>query len=667
MSRLTLEKESSAQMRKTLRKFKLGCLTPPKTADMPQVSLMKSSPSTEKGYRAVSFRAEDNIFVIDQAEPIPSKEVLYKEREGVPPGILESWINQTLLESERTLFSQAGGIPFLIVSNNNSSFVEKHNIPLDPSCPLQKYFIDRHTLEGCGLSKEGIDKLYRCLFVYSAGFYNFVSELFEKVQHRFQFVGSVWRVFWTLLEFCYKKEHQDALEIVNGENAHFIESLFKALDRKEVEFRELEDWQQVCFNKFQKEMDQVKLHKETVEKEKAKVQKDLEQNQKIFSEEFQLRIKFEQKISEFYTNYHDLKIKYDRLAEEESFEKQTLAELTKKNESLRAKLNTYSKKTVDLEIKCQGLEDKLTTKEVTLRQLQIEKEATDRKLIEALKANQSLDLAKFQSDLQSLTFKLETSTALNEMYQKNFAELEKQIEAKTKQIDYLTGKNKKTEADYQEKLHEAERLDKQKIKAEDFATLLQEKLHVCTQKLEEKKKQCEQLLEERSNLKHKLELEQEKAETLEGELGNTENNVRFLNRVRRVHEGDIASLEKALEEEMDKCRELEESMRISHKEKTTLAAITVEQSTSINEFRETVERLQGRLQEVKDELAQKEEIIENYEKQEKLRELKSKKKNYEEESEKRDLKAELIELRHLIETLSTEKQHRGFRIEELLK
>jgi hypothetical protein len=71
--------------------------------------------------------------------------------------VLETWINETLQEAEHL------AIPGVITKPENKKAIVRYGIDRD-----------KLTNEG-GLSNETIDRIYRCLFVYSIGFFELLK------------------------------------------------------------------------------------------------------------------------------------------------------------------------------------------------------------------------------------------------------------------------------------------------------------------------------------------------------------------------------------------------------------------------------------------------------------------------------------------------------------
>jgi hypothetical protein len=73
--------------------------------------------------------------------------------------VLETWINETLTDAQHL------DIPGLIL---------KPQFQL----PISRYGIDKMKLTNAGIAAEDVDRIYRCLFVYSVGFFEMLKSVF---------------------------------------------------------------------------------------------------------------------------------------------------------------------------------------------------------------------------------------------------------------------------------------------------------------------------------------------------------------------------------------------------------------------------------------------------------------------------------------------------------
>ena len=72
--------------------------------------------------------------------------------------MLETWINETLADAQHL------DIPGIIVKPENKT-------------PIHRYGIDRLTMTNAGLESDEVDRIYRCLFVYSVGFFEMLKKV----------------------------------------------------------------------------------------------------------------------------------------------------------------------------------------------------------------------------------------------------------------------------------------------------------------------------------------------------------------------------------------------------------------------------------------------------------------------------------------------------------
>jgi len=90
-----------------------------------------------------------------------------KTNKNINANVLEFWLNETLGEA------QLQSLPSGIKKAPTSSSSSKRSVCIDLG-------VDRLTLLATGISNEGIDKLYRCLFATTVGFYHQLQEVVEQ-------------------------------------------------------------------------------------------------------------------------------------------------------------------------------------------------------------------------------------------------------------------------------------------------------------------------------------------------------------------------------------------------------------------------------------------------------------------------------------------------------
>ena len=61
--------------------------------------------------------------------------------------------------------------------------------------PINRYAIDRFTLLNSGLGQDDVDRIYRCLFVYSVGFFEMLKSVLNQTEKSFSTVTAIWKVF----------------------------------------------------------------------------------------------------------------------------------------------------------------------------------------------------------------------------------------------------------------------------------------------------------------------------------------------------------------------------------------------------------------------------------------------------------------------------------------
>lgn len=121
-------------------------------------------------------------------EPGPRRETDRKVV-AIPPGpivsirAIEEWIDETLQSADELSLA-------------------KNIVKMDKKSVISQYGIDRFTLGDAGIPKEVIDRVYRCLFVYSTGFHQMLTKLLTHTQGKYLVIKSIWRTFAVLLEYC---------------------------------------------------------------------------------------------------------------------------------------------------------------------------------------------------------------------------------------------------------------------------------------------------------------------------------------------------------------------------------------------------------------------------------------------------------------------------------
>ena len=74
---------------------------------------------------------------------------------------MEIWLNETMETAEARTNDEIGLSPEIVRAEKKK--------------PLNRFGVDRMTLNKAGITNESIDRIYRSLFVYSVGFYEMLK------------------------------------------------------------------------------------------------------------------------------------------------------------------------------------------------------------------------------------------------------------------------------------------------------------------------------------------------------------------------------------------------------------------------------------------------------------------------------------------------------------
>jgi len=94
---------------------------------------------------------------------------------------------------------------------------------------LTQYGLNREALHAKGCSREGVDRLYRAMFVYSVGFYQMIESLMQGCKNNFVVASSVWKTFIILLEYCNKVDYRTLISSMSMKHQ-------RQMDEAEVRF-----------------------------------------------------------------------------------------------------------------------------------------------------------------------------------------------------------------------------------------------------------------------------------------------------------------------------------------------------------------------------------------------------------------------------------------------
>lgn len=120
------------------------------------------------------------------------------------PKVLETWINETLLDAEHL------DIPGVVLKPEHKK-------------PISRYGIDRMAFSAAGIPAELTDRVYRALFVYSVGFYELIKKCLLHTDKKYTLITNVWKVFAILLEYCCRTDYNMLISEISKENKLDIE------------------------------------------------------------------------------------------------------------------------------------------------------------------------------------------------------------------------------------------------------------------------------------------------------------------------------------------------------------------------------------------------------------------------------------------------------------
>ena len=130
---------------------------------------------------------------------------------------MENWLNQTLSDAEHL------DIPGVILKPEHKN-------------PISRYQIDRNELTNCGIPNDFVNRIYRCLFVYSVGFYEMINKMIEHSGFKYSLVSRIWKVFAVLLEYCCANDYKLMITKITSEHESDIENLKLDFERKCEDF-----------------------------------------------------------------------------------------------------------------------------------------------------------------------------------------------------------------------------------------------------------------------------------------------------------------------------------------------------------------------------------------------------------------------------------------------
>ena len=219
---------------------------------------------------------------------------------------------------------------------------------------MGQFGIDRYTFEKSGISRDTIDRIYRCLFVYSTGFHQMLSIIVNKVH-----VVSIWKTFTVLLEYCCKTDYQSLLNDLERDHKE---------KQEETNNKYKEDIEKLVIkNKNLNEaienmkIQMLKLEKEAFNERQSheKADKDFNNIKDSIEKEVMLRMKFEDKLNSIHSMNRQLKKRVETTQEQYTLNKIELSNQIFKNEVLENELSGLKVYKSEADAKIKSYETKI--------------------------------------------------------------------------------------------------------------------------------------------------------------------------------------------------------------------------------------------------------------------------------------------------------------------
>ncbi|KAG2435063.1 hypothetical protein HYH02_012060 [Chlamydomonas schloesseri] len=133
--------------------------------------------------------------------------------------LLELWVNQ-VLDSQSTANNPLGG-------SGGGGLGDPLKMDASALKGLASYGLTRVELLGAGLSNEGIDRLYRCMYVYTVGFFDVMQDILSHNDFKTEILSNVWKGFLTIAESALQVSFRsDYLKLYQSQQVAMAELLF---------------------------------------------------------------------------------------------------------------------------------------------------------------------------------------------------------------------------------------------------------------------------------------------------------------------------------------------------------------------------------------------------------------------------------------------------------
>ncbi|EFJ47417.1 hypothetical protein VOLCADRAFT_92103 [Volvox carteri f. nagariensis] len=139
--------------------------------------------------------------------------------------LLELWVNQVLDNTGASSGGAAGGGHTAL--GGPQGLGDPLKVDASALKGLASYGLTRVELLGAGLSNEAIDRLYRCMYVYTVGFFDVMQDILSHNEFRTEILSNVWKGFLTIAESALQVAFRsDYLKLYQSQQVAMAELLF---------------------------------------------------------------------------------------------------------------------------------------------------------------------------------------------------------------------------------------------------------------------------------------------------------------------------------------------------------------------------------------------------------------------------------------------------------